>query len=548
MRLISSIKKESLYQFRLLLLNAIRMDFRESRKSGSRKRKMSPITWALIFYGFMGISMAVSLVPRTGPFYYTVFMFAYSMMMMAFMVIFEFNSSLFYMNDVDVIMHRPISSQTFLAVKICNLLFYVFIMGTALCFFPALIGLLLPGSGWSFTLLFFSGALLANIFMASAIILLYTWLMRILPIERFKDILAYVQIIISFFLILAYQMLPRAGFVNTIHLKPDSWYVNLFPPVWFAGTIQYILGSGEVMYRHQTLLAAGCTLILFVLAYRHIGSFYLKHVSAISNTGESETVRKKESGKVSGRRNHSIIQRILRHPDTKAGYEFGSIMLRRDRSLKMALYPVLGIPAAVILFRILEGRMNDPFVTSPFSDPSNASLMIPFFILFMVYLFITGIQYHSDWEAAWIYYTVPIKSPGNFLKGIKWSIFSRIMGPFYFVLAIVYGAQIPVMNSIKHVFSLLIFSTLAYSVFSIFIRQYPFSLKRERGQRIFKFTFLFEVLPFFGLTLLLQTVFYRNQTLWISGMIVLIVLVLISETLAEKRLNRVLGSLEYSDE
>ena len=263
---------------------------------------------------------------------------------------------------------------------------------------------------------------------------------------------------------------------------------------------------------------------------------------------EAFSKTKKEKNRISpARRTFSVVQKILCHPDTRAGYEFGSVMLRRDRSLKMALYPVLGIPAAVILFQIFDGRMNDPFVGSPVSDPSNASLMIPFFILFMAYLFIASLNYHADWEAAWIYYTVPMKSPGHFLKGIKWSIYIHLMVPFFFILAVIYVLQIPVINGLKHVFSLLIMSMLAYSVFSAFIRQHPFSLKRERGERIFKFSFLFAVLPFFGLIIFVQTVLYRHPFLWLGGLTVLFILFLFSEILARIRLNRVLGVLEYND-
>ena len=37
-------------QLKILIINAIRIDFRESRGIGIKRRKISPIVWSLIFY------------------------------------------------------------------------------------------------------------------------------------------------------------------------------------------------------------------------------------------------------------------------------------------------------------------------------------------------------------------------------------------------------------------------------------------------------------------------------------------------------------------
>ena len=57
-------------QLKILIINAIRIDFRESRGIGIKRRKISPIVWSLIFYLIMGSSMAVGLVMKATPFFY----------------------------------------------------------------------------------------------------------------------------------------------------------------------------------------------------------------------------------------------------------------------------------------------------------------------------------------------------------------------------------------------------------------------------------------------------------------------------------------------
>ena len=202
--------------------------------------------------------------------------------MMAFVVILEFGHSLFSVDEADVLLHRPISSRTFFFSKMINLIFYVLLMGTALGFFPALIGMILPDTPWFFCFVYFGVALMANFFMASMVVLLYSVLLRWLPLERLKDTLVHVQIGISFLLIFSYQFIPRIGELQADKLDISSLWIYLLPSAWFTGVIQFVLGTPHVMNGGVTVLALIGPFFLGGVAFRRSSSLYIQRVTAFS--------------------------------------------------------------------------------------------------------------------------------------------------------------------------------------------------------------------------------------------------------------------------
>jgi hypothetical protein len=110
-------------QFKILLRTSIRMDFRSSRGMMGRWENIPSIWGSFIFYALMGTSLAGGLLQNTTPFSYTVLIVSYSMVMVAFAVMLEYEQTILQPEDEFIIGPLPVSSKTVRLAKFCNLIF-----------------------------------------------------------------------------------------------------------------------------------------------------------------------------------------------------------------------------------------------------------------------------------------------------------------------------------------------------------------------------------------------------------------------------------------
>ena len=528
-------------QFKLLLFTSIRMDFRSSRGMLGRWKKIPSVWGSFIFYAVMGTSLAGGLLSgRITPFAFTVFVYLYSMIMVAFAVIVEYEQTILKPEDEWIIGPLPVSQKTVLFAKFCNLIFYVILVGTSICLGPSLLGLALPKSSPIFPVAFLMMAMLANLFSAFIIGVVYASLVRFFPPEKFRDGLAYLQIGLTFLLIFSYQLFPKTSghLLQSGSGQIKSW-VCCVPPVWFAAGVQTLTGS-EIQ-THLALFMIGFFGV-FLISFLTLRQFSLSSVKSKSKPQFTEEwigpVSKSRFVELS--RMEKLISRVFRSPELTAGFRLTLDFIRQDRSVKMGIYPVFGIPLAFLVLAILQGEITDPFVSGSFTGERGTTSIVIFFIFFMVYFFVSGLIYIRDWEAGWIYRVAPIVSPARFYQGVKLAVFLGLLLPFFILLGIIYSIHIPWIHALRHTLSLFLLGLVACSIVSLFIKEYPFSKKREKGERMHRFGFLLFVLPFFGIMLTVQLFAYRNShLLWmIQGGLGIVIIVL--ELIAFRRLNNVL--------
>lgn len=534
-------------QFKRILTLSIRLDLRGGRGVWRQRGKVSPIFGTLIFYGLMGACLAGSLVLKTTPFLYSLLTFSYSMVMIAFTVILEFENTIIHQDDVEVLAHRPVRLRTYFLAKLCNILFYMTLIGTALCILPSFIGIGVQGCRWTFPFAYFPVSLIANLCAASFVVLIYTGLMKVMQYERFRDVLAYFQIGFAFVIFFSYQLIPRMGqeFVEKGTDVSKAW-LYATPSAWFAGSVQVLLGLGKSMDVGLTVIAVVTAALLILFSFRRIS---LRSVLLNIEFQKPSVLEKKVNIYKSKNQRKGffvrLVKKIFPFPEIRAGYHFTSCLIKRDRSVKIGIYPVFGMPLAVLVLAIVERELVDPFEAGPFLLENSLSVMVIFFIFFMIYFSMMGVTYSRDWEAAWIYHVAPIAYPGRFYQGVKLAVLFRFMLPFFILLGAIYCTQIPLVHAIKHTVSLFLFGLVAFSTVSFVVKDSPFSKKREKGERIQRFSFLFFVMPFFGLTLLIQRMVYKTDSGWGATLVVLCSLIFVLEFFATKRLDRVLKHREF---
>ena len=532
-------------QFRALLRVSITMDFRGHRGlNPQHRRKLSPLWWSLIFYTFMSIGLSAGLVAVATPFLYSLLIFSYSMVMAVFSVILEFSNSIINPDDGDIIGFRPINSKTYFTARLCNLMFYVWMITTALCLFPAFIGMAVKGMPLYFPAVFYPAALLANMTAAAFVVWVYTGLLQIMPYSKFKDFLAHLQIIFSFLLFFSYQLIPRlAGrFISKGQDITSSW-LYAAPPAWFAGGLQLLINRARPMDPVLGLTALAAMLLLFMAAFRKISVNYARRIAELQ-TGGADSKPNAATPAVTVRKGKpSLIPALLcRTAAAAAGYRMTVLMLKRDRSVKMSVYPLLGMPFAFIALAILEGDLRNPFTEGIFGEGGTYGNMVLFFIFFMAYSLFNVMLYADDWKASWIFQAAPVSSPGQLFYGLKLAVYMRALCPFLGLLFIVYAVQFNPLHALQLVLMFAGFGYLSLAMASLLAKDYPFSRPRQRGDRSRTFAAMLIIAPLFGIIMLFFALLKINPLFWWLYMALTVPAIWAAETVSQKRLNRTFRS------
>lgn len=368
-------------QYAVLLHASFKMDFRAPSSvlgPNQQSTTKSALKMTIWMNALFSVIMSMSLVATgAGTLFYSVVMLGYAMVMLAMSILIEFGLVVVSPDDFLILAHRPVSSRTFFAVKCSNLLFYVLLLGLSLNVAPAFAGWACRGSDWHFPIIYVLVASMASVFVAGAMVAFYGLLLRTVNYERFKDLLVYCQIAFSFLFFFGYQIVPRlAGDIRSADVTTltHSWAI-IFPSTWFAGAAESLLG--HVTWETAALGAFAITMLILVLplTIKHVSLDYSEQLGAIA--GSSSKTTSASQGKPRAGLFSTWMNRFLvRDVEERAFFHFVLAMFRRNRLLKLQVYPNFGVVIAMLAVGIVQGdELGDPFESRSFGG--FAAMMIP---------------------------------------------------------------------------------------------------------------------------------------------------------------------------
>jgi ABC-2 type transport system permease protein len=505
-------------QLKALVRVSLLSEWRQQQQKGGKKFKIPILIRSLIFYLIMGFSLGISLINRAPPLLYALFCYAYFMIMTGFAVIMEGSQILLVPEDLDVLMHRPLSSSTFFLARLLHMMIFIIIFSTGLCFGPAVVVFFYPETPQLFPLVFWGVAYFAVLFTAAGMILLYTWMLRVFRFEKLKSFIYIIQFVFTLILILVYQFIARSGWESSAtRFQIDQSWIQWLPPGWFTLIISSIIQPGN----HPSFfvfIVIGATLAVMVIGFQRLSVNYMEDVSLLSLHAPEQ---KRHSA--SAFPTKSIWTRLFPDSESRAGFFLALQILRRDKLVKMTILPTIAIPLVLLLWGFIEGDIQDPFIIPVTGQGSTPIQMLPFFIAFMFYMIMRGALYSQDWEAAWIFQSAPIASPKRFIQGVQRGLITGAIIPFYLILLMILCFRFNPVHALQHTLFLYCLGMVFLAILNLRENEFPFSKKRERGERIGGFSFMLWLIPFQIITYLLQMIAYTSQRNWwiaLAGLIV----------------------------
>src|SRR5436190_9701932 len=317
-----------------------------------RGGKPRGLIFVLVMYLIVGFMTSMIAFSPIDLFTYTIIIHSMTFFVVGMAVTSESGDILFNANESDVLVHRPIHPRTLLLAKTLNLIGFTLILATALNLFPTFFGLAVRGARPWFPAIHLFSMVVLCVFCAAAVVCVYGLVIKFLDREKFDNFAAWSQVAMSVLFIGGYQVVPRLlQRFGGLSLTPYARYLFALPPAWFAGLDSAIAGHMPF----GALLALVGLLITTTLAYVAIGRLSLSYSEGLAKIAETT----RTTPTTAGVRKHKELRNPLllwwlRDPIELRAFRLAAAYMRRDRDIKLRLYPSLTIFLIVPLMSLLD--------------------------------------------------------------------------------------------------------------------------------------------------------------------------------------------------
>lgn len=383
--------------------------------------------------------------------YFAMFMFFISTNFMS-----DFSSVILDVKDKSILATRGIDLKTLNASKITHVMIYMLKISIALSGFSLIASL---KYGLLFSLVFLIEIFLINIFMLMFSGLIYLLLLKLFNGSKLKDAITIIQIGVTVSFSLAYiivmNLSTSINLFKSIHLGKLIYFL---PPFWFASLLE-IIATKNI---NKTLLILSFLALVIplisALIYIKLTPVFEKNLQKLNNESSNKNIKKyKPLIKLS--------KIICKDKEERIFFNFFSRIIRVDRDFKATVYTTIG-SNLICFFVVLDRHVEDMGV----------------YIYLFLYSYVTivptiiiALKFSRNYNASYIYKTIPIKNKMNVHKAAIKACLANIIIPIYIISSIVFMHiyEVTVIQHIIIIFLVTIF--IAISTFVILNRNMPFS-------------------------------------------------------------------------
>lgn len=472
-----------LMQLKTILQVKLKMDDRTPVASFNKQKPKKPTSWASMLQFAVMLLLGVALLM----FFFIVhdrfvalsFYFLAVMCMLSLMLISDFSTILLDTRDQYIILPRPVNDRTVAIARILH-------MGIKVL--SQLMGITLPAFVY---IVLFLGVGEAGIFLVQTVIigllalllvnLFYLFFLRLLPTQKFKDLISSLQIAFSVLIFGSYYLGPKllqSEYVQEVHIEQlaATWFL---PPVWVA-SLQQLLYTPSVLVMVLSALALCSPLIALWFITRVFATGFSGKMAEL---GAGDIQPSKVSTAKAASNKTPLHQRLASwftsSPLESAGFNLIWLITARTREFKQQLYPTMAYIPVYFFFLFFMGRGKDDGLS--FSDKlrdieANGSYIVTFYLALFPLLTVLQLVTKSErYKAAWVYYVAPLQHPGHLISGVLKACFVKFFLPFslFFLLISLPLFGLKIINDV--LLSIAVGGIEAVLIALFVVKSYPFS-------------------------------------------------------------------------
>jgi hypothetical protein len=316
---------------------------RAAQQAGSNKTKRQiGLGFTMLIYAGVGILPAM-FAKNADTFVFASALHGFTFMFASLTLASSAGTMLFMKEEAEILLHRPVTPQQMLRAKCAVLAGFALMLALALNLAGFVAGLGCKGATWRFIPAHLFSTTLLMLFSAASIVLVYNVCLKWFGRERFDNLLASVQSLLTIVMILSGQIMPHMLRLDSFqHLENVSGWLLALPPMWF-GALDALIGGTTLNPASLWLPAALAILVTAVTSWLALEKLGNAYGQGLMNLNESEGTTK-GSSKPRGRWLAAMVKLPplswwLRDPVERESFKLTTAYLARDREVKMRLYP-----------------------------------------------------------------------------------------------------------------------------------------------------------------------------------------------------------------
>lgn len=427
----------------------------------SGKKKLQGTKAALLMQAIVGLFMGIVMFIPSDLFFKVSIVFSMNFFFMIMYMLSDFSNVLLDIRDKNIIMTKPVNSETMNAAKLIHITYYMFLMFAALNISSIVIGTVKHGA--LFLLAYVFVMVFLSLFIIFLTTILYSFILERFNGEKLKDIINVFQIILSVVTIISYQFMGRIfEFIDFTIQYQIKWYTYLLPPAWFAGFFKlFVEGDFSRPFIIMSILAFLVPILLGIFLMKRILPNFENYLSSLQI--ESGLFIRKDT--LSARVKEWIFKIIARDHIERAFVRFTHFNLSRDRRLKLMIYPnfIMGLIFPVImLFSIFTATDN---ISEAFSNlQGSMTYTVMYFAVIFALSNYEFIKYSEHAEASFIYKSFPIDNYQALIKGSMKAYYLKYGLPILVIMSVVFG----ILCGVESILGLVLINVI--SIFMCFVR------------------------------------------------------------------------------
>ncbi len=323
----------------------------------------------------------------------------FAMVVMGFVAVVEWDTLFPDRADFLILSPLPVSSRTLFIAKVQSLFLFLLLFSAFVNLFPAMLFPLLVGRGSVLYLGRFIFSHVLSVFAASAFVFLSLiavqgLLMNFLAPRAFRMLSRLVQLLVLIFLLTCFFTMPLVSF----HLlQQNPLALRVFPPAWFLGLYETLLGGGTLECGWLARQALGG---LSLAGLGFAATYWISYRKQVRTVLEAE--RTGARGRARWRELLGMqVQRLaFRSPEERAAFNFVRQTLLHSEKHRLCLGAWFGVGVAFVAMGLITvfARHGSQAIHELRTELLSIPLVLTFFTLVgMRVVFAFPAQLGSNW-------------------------------------------------------------------------------------------------------------------------------------------------------
>ncbi|MDR3011170.1 MAG: hypothetical protein LBV59_24815 [Sphingobacterium sp.] len=506
-------------QFKVILETKMTLENRKPisfRKRNSGKSSSSSSILQFVLYLIFGLIFMVIILSIPDRYLSVSIMLLSFISMLSITLVSDFSPILLDTRDQYIIMPRPVDDKTLAISRITFIAIKLFNQVIALTL-PVLIYVAFDwdiGAVLILCLQLILSTLIALIFVNG----FYLISIKYLPIQKFKDVITYIQIGLSLVLFLSYYVGPNL--IQSIvesHLTMEQLrFLWLFPSTWIASFQPLIFGDSSlpiiVLSALGILAPLGGIYACSKLFSRGFNAKIAALASADNLPNDTSPIPRDNTIKLPLYK--KFAAKVCSSPVEEAGFSIVWLISSKTREFKQQLYPSLAYLPIYFVFLFLRTGDDLPMAGKILKLRDSGLYIVMFYLSLLTILTVFHLITQSNkYKAAWIYHITPIQKPGQLMTGVLKACLIKYVLPFNILFLCI---CIPLFG-ISSLNDLLLSSAIggieSILVMLFLVKNYPFSKANQSNSKTVTNLLILGLLGILGY--LHKTIFHYETLIWV---------------------------------